>query len=168
MAVDRVLGRWDHHRLSVDPGSLFALDSAPSEYAGKPDCFVNESGGVLRRWLDELDLAPESLLVMYDDFSLDVGTIRLRPSGSAGGHRGLGNVLDVLGTEGIPRLRIGIGPLPSSGDPAEFVLSPISDNDRPRLDSVLRKVPDVVETIEDDGIEAAMSRWNGVELDARR
>lgn len=168
MAVDRVLGEWSHSAHSVKPGSLFELDSGPCEYAGKPDCFVNESGGVLRRWLDELNLEPRSLLVVYDDFSLDVGTLRLRPSGSAGGHRGLGNVLDVLETQDVPRLRIGIGPLPSSDNPAEFVLSPISENDRPRLNAVLRSVPDVIETIRDEGIQTAMSRWNGAELDARR
>lgn len=168
MAVDRVLGEWSHHRLTVEPGSLFEFDSAPLDYAGKPDCFVNESGGVLRSWVEQLDLDPESLLVVYDDFSLDLGTIRLRPSGSAGGHRGLSNVIDVLGTDQIPRLRIGIGPLPSSTDPADFVLSPITDNDRPRLNAVLETIPDVVETLQNDGLDTAMSRWNGVELDARR
>lgn len=106
--------------------------------------------------------------MVYDDFSLDVGTLRLRPSGSDGGHRGLGNIIERLGTKEIPRLRIGIGPIPSSEDPADFVLSQMTDSDRKHLHAVTQRVPEILKDIDRDGFDRAMSEWNGEEIHARR
>jgi PTH1 family peptidyl-tRNA hydrolase len=161
MAIDRILSNWDHTQESIQPGDLFGMKNAPIDYSGKPNCYVNESGGVAKQWLDSLDLSPGSMLVVYDDFSLDLGSLRLRPSGSSGGHRGLQNIIDVCGTDEIPRLRIGIGPLPSGEAPEDFVLSPIANSDREKLHSVFDTVPDTLQSIEDDGMDSAMSRWNG-------
>ncbi len=128
---------------------------------------MNESGDVLQQWVQSLDLTPQSLLVIYDDFSLDVGSIRLRPSGSDGGHRGLGSIIDRLGTKEIPRLRIGIGPIPSSEDPADFVLSAMTDEDRQHLHSVTQRVPKVLRDMERGGFDRAMNEWNGEKINAR-
>jgi PTH1 family peptidyl-tRNA hydrolase len=166
MAIDRVLSTWEHRERSIQPGDLFDMDDAPIECSGKPDCYVNESGGVVKQWLDALNLSPGSLLVIYDDFSLDLGSIRLRPSGRSGGHRGLQNIIDTCGTDQIPRLRIGIGPLPSGDAPEDFVLSPIANTDREQLHSVFNVIPDTLQSIEDDGMDSAMSRWNGSTINA--
>lgn len=168
MALDRILGNWSNHPTDHRPGTLYELESGPCSYAGKPDCFVNESGDVLREWIQSLDVDPRSILVVYDDFSLDIGTLRLRPSGSDGGHRGLGSIIDRLGTQEIPRLRIGIGPIPSSEDPADFVLSPMTDTDRKHLHRVTQKVPEILKDIDRDGFDRAMNEWNGEEIRARR
>jgi PTH1 family peptidyl-tRNA hydrolase len=168
MAVDRILKRWSNRKSSVSPGHLFEMDEGPVSHAGKPDCYVNQSGSVVSQWIDHLDIQPDNCLVIYDDFSIELGTIRLRPSGSAGGHRGLKDVIEKCGTDDIPRLRVGMGPIPSSEDPADFVLSPIADSDRQCIHQVLSAVPDTLQSIEEDGFDAAMSHWNGVEFDAGR
>lgn len=168
MAIDKVLNSFSSRTAPIEPPEVHSLRNAPVRYAGKPNCYVNESGGYIRSWLNSIDSEPESVLVIYDDFSLDIGTMRLRPEGSSGGHRGLQNVIDVLSTEAVPRLRIGIGPLPNGESAEDYVLSTISDTDRDRLDSVLENVPDVLESIRDDDFQDAMNEWNGTELDARR
>lgn len=109
-------------------------------------------------------MSPDELLVIYDDFSLDQGTLRLRPSGRSGGHRGLQSIIDALETREIPRLRIGIGPLPSGIDPTEFLLSRITNQDWSQLEVVLKAVPDVMVSIDQKGFDAAMSEWNPAEF----
>ncbi len=135
----------------------------PVEFAGKPDCLVNRSGSVVRQWVGALEVPPDDLLVVYDDFSLDLGTVRLRPSGRSGGHKGLRSIINSCGTVKIPRLRIGIGPVPSGEAPEEFVLSTVTNSDRERLHPVLRAVPKILHSLEENGIDAAMSRWNGID-----
>lgn len=90
----------------------------------RPLTFMNLSGQAVAEFSQRYGLAPEELLVAYDDVDLPLGEVRLRPSGGPGTHRGMQSVLLALGTENVPRLRVGIGAPPPNTDLREFVLSP--------------------------------------------
>ncbi|MEJ2503262.1 MAG: aminoacyl-tRNA hydrolase [Gemmatimonadota bacterium] len=127
----------------------------------KPMTFMNRSGAVLAplRTDPDVDIS-EDLLVVVDDVALDVGRVRLRPSGSSGGHNGLRSVEATLGTPEYPRLRIGVGAPPEGGDLVEWVLSEFGPEDE---EAVLALMPELVDAVGewiDEGIEAAMSRYN--------
>jgi len=88
----------------------------------KPTTFMNNSGLAVKKVLKDFSLTPSELLVLTDDFAINLGNIRFRSCGSAGGHNGLSSIIDHLSTTEFSRLRIGIGPLPVNCDPADFVL----------------------------------------------
>jgi PTH1 family peptidyl-tRNA hydrolase len=127
----------------------------------KPLTYMNLSGRVLApyRRMNAFDAARD-LLVVVDDVALPPGRIRFRPEGSAGGHNGLKSIEAALGTRTYSRLRIGVGEPPPGSDLARWVLSPVPAADR---QAVLDLVPDLVEGVStwmDQGIEAAMNRFN--------
>ncbi|MFB6346126.1 MAG: aminoacyl-tRNA hydrolase [bacterium] len=160
-AIDSLIRDHSYSKTTRRPGTIYEGENGPLDYLGKPDCYVNQSGGVLKQWVDALDLSPDSLLVIYDDFSLDVGDIRIRPSGSAGGHNGMKSIIEALQTKTIPRIRIGIGPLPDGVDPAEFVLSPIQDTEQTTYQRIYQALPEILRVLAEDGFNRAMDRWNG-------
>ncbi len=127
----------------------------------KPLTFMNRSGQALSSLASVPDFVPEEdLLVIVDDAALDVGRVRFRPRGSAGGHNGLRSVSGALGTDEYARLRVGVGIAPQGADLAEWVLSPMDAEDE---DMVLDLLPTLVEGVEvwgTAGIEAAMNRFN--------
>ena len=91
---------------------------------------------------------------------LPVGKLRLRPHGSAGGHNGMRSVVDAIGSSDFPRLRIGIGRPPSSADEVEYVLGPMSPEDRENVDAAVRRASEAVVCLFAEGIDAAMDRFN--------
>ncbi len=100
-----------------------------------PLTFMNESGRCVRQMVDFFKVAAtENILVVCDDLSLPTGKIRLRPKGSAGGQKGLAHILRVLGSQEIPRLRIGIGATPPGWDTAGYVLGKFSKEEKPEVD----------------------------------
>ena len=99
-------------------------------------------------------------LICFDDMSLPLGDIRLRPSGSAGGQKGMKNIIELSGTDKIARLRVGIGPRPERFDAADFVLSRFSKTEFPALERALDKAVQALETYLTDGLEKAMNRFN--------
>ena len=93
----------------------------------KPTVFMNESGRAVQAILNRLRIATENCLIVVDDVNLSVGTIRFRSKGSAGGHHGLESIIDILGTQDFPRLRIGVGSGDLSGrDLTDYVLGTFS------------------------------------------
>jgi len=130
-----------------------------------PQTFMNESGRSIRAALDWFDLAPPQLLVVVDDMDLPLGKLRLRASGSAGGHNGLRSTISHLGTQDFPRLRIGIGA--PAEDPAErrartvgHVLGRFSAAEQPLLEAVLTEVEAGIGLIQRLGLERAGNRLN--------
>ena len=130
-----------------------------------PQTFMNESGRSIRAALDWFDLAPSQLLVVVDDMDLPLGKLRLRGSGSAGGHNGLRSTISHLGTQDFARLRIGIGA--PAEDPAErrartvgHVLGRFSAAERPLLEAVLTEVEAGIGLIQRLGLERAGNRLN--------
>ncbi len=126
----------------------------------KPITFMNRSGRAVQDVSKYFDVDPSDVLVVFDDLNLPLGTIRLRAGGSAGGHNGVQNVMDVLKTDAFPRLRIGIGSEFARGRQVDYVLSPFSSKDRETVDEALVRAQEAVETFAREGIESAMNRYN--------
>jgi PTH1 family peptidyl-tRNA hydrolase len=128
----------------------------------KPVTFMNGSGLAVAEALDHLSLTCSESLVVLDDFQLPLGSLRLRPGGSDGGHNGLASVLASVGTEEIPRLRLGIGQsvMPPAEERRDFVLAPF---DRPEWEvarEMITRAADAAAAFASFGIEHAMNLYN--------
>jgi PTH1 family peptidyl-tRNA hydrolase len=99
-------------------------------------------------------------LVVCDDFNLTLGTLRFRSQGSAGGQKGLQDIIRRIGTEEFSRLRIGIGPVPDAWDAADFVLSRFRAGERPLIEETIERAAEGVECWVADGIATSMNRFN--------
>lgn len=126
----------------------------------KPDTFMNNSGAAVQNVLHWYKEEAGNCLVCYDDLNLDIGTIRLRPGGSAGGHNGIKDIIQKLGTNAFPRLRIGIGNDFPSGRQVEYVLSPFTKEERKIMISTIDKAIDASFTFIREGIDQAMNNFN--------
>lgn len=126
----------------------------------KPQTFMNDSGRAAAPLARFYRVPPERLLVVYDDLDLPLGTLRLRPEGGSGGHKGMRSVIEHLGGQQFPRLRFGIGRPPGKMDPAAYVLQDFAEDEEELLAGVLDRAVAAVETWLADGIEAAMNRYN--------
>lgn len=126
----------------------------------KPLTYMNRSGQAIRALLDWYKLPPESVLIIYDDMDLPVGRLRLRLSGSAGGHNGMKSAIAHLGTQNFPRLRIGIGKSGTDKDTVSHVLGKFSPQETQLMPEVLQLVVDAVELGLKQGVEKAMSLYN--------
>lgn len=126
----------------------------------KPLTYMNRSGAALLRQMQERGpLLPASIFVITDDFHLPLGGLRLRSSGSSGGHNGLASLEAALGSQDFPRLRVGVGP--AGGDPVDFVLSPFSANERPVIEETLMTASWCVEDwLLGASLEALQARYN--------
>ena len=121
-------------------------------------CLTNTSEQ-LRSTDARVDVRPEQVLVILDDFLLDFGRVRVRRAGSDGGHNGLASVLEKLTSTAVPRLRMGIGPVPEGDEDIDFVLSSFaSDED---VGGLVERGCQAAECLLTDGVEAAMNRFNG-------
>jgi PTH1 family peptidyl-tRNA hydrolase len=127
----------------------------------KPLTFMNDSGQAIRLLLDYYNVSSERLLVIYDDLDLMPGWIRLRAKGSAGGHNGMRSIIKYLGTESFPRLRIGIGPVPSGMSGMQYVLSSFENEEAVNMAQVYEAASEAALMWLDSGIEKAMSMVNG-------
>jgi PTH1 family peptidyl-tRNA hydrolase len=125
-----------------------------------PLTWMNLSGSSVLAARDFYKIDDADILVICDDFNLDLGTLRLRPGGSAGGQNGLADILSRLGVSTVPRLRVGIGPVPSGWKSADFVLGRFPKADRARVDGILERAADAAEDWVGAGIQAAMNRYN--------
>lgn len=124
----------------------------------KPLTYMNRSGDAVRALQEQVGFEPDQVLVVVDDFLLDFGRLRLRRGGSDGGHNGLASVLGRLQTDQIPRLRLGIGPVPDDRDDTDFVLSPFGANED--VDGLVERGRAAAHCWADEGIDAAMNRYN--------
>jgi PTH1 family peptidyl-tRNA hydrolase len=125
-----------------------------------PLTWMNLSGSSVLAARDFYKIDHANMLVICDDFQLQLGTIRLRGSGSGGGQNGLADVLARLGTTAIPRLRIGIGPVAAGWKTADFVLGKFATHERADVDVALQRAADAAEEWLALGIDAAMNRFN--------
>lgn len=127
----------------------------------KPLTFMNLSGQAVARLVRWYGIAPRDILVLLDDLDLALGRLRIRPRGSSGGHKGLASVLEALGTEDVPRARIGIGRPPSGKDVVEYVLEPFTDEEWEVIRPVLIRAAQAAQfwLLKGD-IEEVMNRYN--------
>jgi peptidyl-tRNA hydrolase, PTH1 family len=128
----------------------------------KPARFMNQSGPPLRAALRNANATYESdLLVVTDDVDLPLGKLRLRRGGSAGGHNGLRDIIETLGTDQFSRLRVGIG---RSGETVDHVLSTFKRDEEELAREAIAAAADAVERWLVEGVEAAMNEFNGIDL----
>jgi len=126
----------------------------------RPQTFMNESGRAVAPLARFYQVQPERLLVVYDDLDLPLGTVRLRPEGGSGGHKGMRSIIEHLGGQDFPRLRIGVGRPPGRMDPAAYVLQDFSADEEPLRGEALERAVMAIETWLREGIEAAMEQYN--------
>lgn len=125
-----------------------------------PQTYMNGSGATVRDLLRETRLEPERVVLVYDDLDIPLGQIRIRPSGTAGSHKGLQSVTQETGSTRFPRIRIGIGPLPDGQDAADFVLSAFEPGEKPLYEESLALAREALEMILAGEISRAMNAYN--------
>ncbi len=125
-----------------------------------PLTFMNLSGQSVRAAVDFYKVPLEDLLIVCDDINLDIGRLRIKPGGSAGGQNGLKDIIQRLGTDQFPRLRLGVGKVPARWDTADYVLSKFDSDDRPLVDVGIKSAADAIEVWIESGLQTAMNRFN--------
>lgn len=127
----------------------------------KPQTYMNLSGESVRSVLDfyKVDVETE-LLVIFDDISLDVGQLRIRKKGSAGGHNGIKNIIQHLGTNVFHRIKVGVGEKPKGYDLADYVLGHFSKGEREQMEEGYKKAVNAVELMLQGEVDAAMNEFN--------
>jgi PTH1 family peptidyl-tRNA hydrolase len=129
-------------------------------YLVKPTTFMNNSGDAVREVLNWYKKEAGHCLICYDDLDLPIGTIRLRRNGSSGGHNGIKDIVQQLGTDAFPRLRIGIGNDFPKGQQVQHVLSSFTQEEYKVIESTLQQAVDASFTFAREGIEQAMNDFN--------
>ena len=127
----------------------------------KPVTYMNLSGEAVRQAADFYKIAPNHVLVVADDVSLPVGKLRLRAGGSAGGHNGLKSIIEQLGTEQFPRVKIGVGEKPHPDyDLADWVLGRFGGEDKKVIAATVKQAADAAECVIKEGMDRAMNQFN--------
>ena len=126
----------------------------------KPSTYMNLSGKAVRYWMNELKVPMENLLVISDDLNIPFGTVRLRKNGSAGGHNGLTNINELLGTQEYARIRMGIGNDFGRGHQVDYVLGELSDEEKEQMPELCKKVVEGIKAFATIGPDRAMNVLN--------
>jgi len=130
----------------------------------RPTTYMNRSGEAVAQLVARYGVRPNDLLIILDDIELAVGALRLRPHGGAGTHNGLRSVLEKLGTQGVPRLRVGVGAPPPGVDAADYVLAPPERDEVPLLEQASDLAAELALTFLDGGLDAALDRFSRARL----
>ena len=126
----------------------------------KPSTYINLSGNAVRYWLQTLKIPVENLLVICDDIALPFGTVRMRKSGSDGGHNGLKHIQETIGTKDYSRIRMGIGNEFHAGGQIDFVLGPLSDEQKAALPELHKKITGAIRSFVTVGPDRTMNSLN--------
>lgn len=162
--VERAAARWSIRLLSrgIARRGSGRLGSEPIELAGTLD-WMNLSGPPLKAILRELNLTPEHLIVVHDDLDLQPGRLRIKQAGGHGGHNGLKSIIEAIGTPQFVRLKIGIGRPAPGQDGADYVLEPVTKDERDVLEPCVERAVDALECLIARGTAAAMNQFNARE-----
>lgn len=128
----------------------------------KPSTYMNLSGNAVRYWMNKLNIPVESILVICDDLNLPFGTLRMRKKGSDGGHNGLKNIQELLGTQDYPRIRIGIGNNFQKGGQVNFVIGSMTDEEKAAMPEICNSVISGIKDFVTIGPDRAMNIFNTV------
>ena len=126
----------------------------------KPSTYMNLSGNAVRYWMNELGIPMENLIVICDDLNLPFGTLRMRKKGSDGGHNGLKNIQELLETTEYPRIRIGIGNNFKKGGQVDFVIGPMSQEEKEAMPEICNNVIEGIKAFTTIGPDRAMNSFN--------
>jgi PTH1 family peptidyl-tRNA hydrolase len=160
--VDYIARQIDVRVTSKRGNSLIAESSWHGEklVLAKPQAYMNRSGDSVKALMREFGAGAEELIVVYDDLDLPFGRIRIRPSGSAGGHRGVASIIDSLAGAPFYRVRMGIGRPPDGVDPAEYVLEPFSPEEALQVGAIVERAAKAVLSLIEHGGPASMGHFN--------
>lgn len=125
-----------------------------------PRTYMNRSGRAVEELIERQEITPNNILVIVDDYNLPLGKLRLRQSGSDGGHNGLTSIIDTLGTNEFPRLRLGIGPKPDNISSPNFVLSRFEPSETELVKEMLDKSAEAVLFSINNRLDEAMNKYN--------
>lgn len=131
----------------------------------RPLTYMNLSGESVRELVDFYKVDSEDIIIIYDDVSLDVGQLRIRKKGSAGGHNGIKSIISHLGTDVFPRIKVGVGEKPKGWDLADYVLSRFTEEENVAIREALGEISDACRIIIANGMDAAMNQYNKKKLD---
>lgn len=161
MAVDKLASQFDV-KFAIDRHAYhteFKL-KGHQVHLIKPTTYMNLSGKAVNHWMKDLKIEQENVLVITDDIALPFGKLRMKPKGSHGGHNGLRNIEEVLGTPQFTRLRFGVGDDFNRGRQAEYVLAPFPLVELNELPSYLERAAEMITTFCLQGIDTAMNKYN--------
>lgn len=162
----QVLGELARRHGTAGPKNQFQGETVEATLGGHktlllaPHTLMNRSGSSVRAACDFFKLPLDDLLVVADDFHLDRGRLRLRSQGSAGGQKGLADIIRALGSDAWARLRVGIGTPPPQWDAADYVLGKMTGNERTEMELACQRAAEAVEVWAREGIQVAMNRYN--------
>ena len=145
----------------------FPADLAEATLAGKrvllvkPRTFMNRSGEAVGPLARKRGVAPAELLVVVDDVELECGRLRLRRDGRAGGHNGLKSLIELVGSEAFPRVRVGVGRVPEGGDLVQHVLGRFAPAEREAVEQAVQRAADAVSAVLAEGLDKAQNKFNG-------
>ncbi|NMC53865.1 MAG: aminoacyl-tRNA hydrolase [Chloroflexi bacterium] len=163
MLIDRLCEKWGVRMSRMQNKALVAstLQGGRKILLAKPQTFMNLSGQAVAPLLKFYKVPLENLLVVHDDLDIPYGTLRIRPGGGPGGQKGVGSIIQLLGTQQFPRLRLGIGRPPGQMDAAAYVLQDFGAGDQEVLKMVLDRAADAAVMFVEKGLNPAMNWFNG-------
>ena len=162
LCVDRMARGWDirlserRAKVVLGIGQVHGLGVV----LAKPRTFMNNSGEAVRYLLARFGATPADLMVIYDDMDLPVGRIRIRPRGRGAGHNGVQSVIDAVGTEEFPRVRVGIDKPPEGVEGVDHVLRSFRPEEVRLAQEAVERVGEAVASVLLEGLDAAMNKWN--------
>ena len=131
----------------------------------QPQTFMNLSGESVRALMDYYKLTEEEVVIIYDDISMPVGQVRIRPKGSAGGHNGIKSIIQHLGTQEFPRIKIGVGDKPANGDLVKHVLGRFGKEEDVMIRDVFELAEKGLLALLQEDVAAAMNTVNGIKIE---
>lgn len=163
MAVDAIASSSHCKMTKVQSKAITGLTQLDGKKVllAKPQTYMNLSGQAVSGLVHFYKIPTGNLMVINDDLDLPLGTLRIRPGGGSAGQKGLGSIIEKLGTQEFPRMRIGIGRPPGQMESADYVLEPFSQPDQEVLAAVLSRAVEAVRVFVNDGLESAMNKFNG-------
>ncbi|KPL80856.1 peptidyl-tRNA hydrolase [Ornatilinea apprima] len=163
MLIDRLCEQWGVRMSRMQNKALVASTNQGGRkiLLAKPQTFMNLSGQAVAPLLKFYKVPLENLLVAHDDLDIPFGTLRIRPGGGPGGQKGVGSIIQLLGTQQFPRLRLGIGRPPGQMDAAAYVLQDFCAGDQEVLKMVLDRAADAAVMFVEKGLNPAMNLFNG-------
>jgi PTH1 family peptidyl-tRNA hydrolase len=167
LVIDRLSERWGVNVNKYKFKALLGEYRKPHEKIVliKPQTFMNLSGNAVRSFYQFYKAPLNQVLVIFDDLDLPFGNIRIRKSGGSSGQKGMKSIIEQLGTEEFPRIRVGLGRPPGKMNSADFILNKFKTTEKKDLEFILDKCVDVVECFIENGLDTTMNRYNGSALD---
>jgi PTH1 family peptidyl-tRNA hydrolase len=163
MVLDALAEHWSVQLKKIKFQAVYVEDRFKGNKVvlAKPLTFMNESGRSVAPLMRYFKVPSENMLVIHDDLDLPLGTLRIRPSGSSGGQRGIESITKLLGAQEFPRMRLGISRPPGQMEPKDYVLKKFLPNEEELKKIVLRQAIEAIECFIKDGLTSAMNRYNG-------